>query len=63
MNANSCLIFIDGSSFLYRAFYAAKLGVYLHGLCGDLAKNDLTEYGVLASDQIRFIPYAIKTLL
>ena len=45
------------------AFYAAKLGVYLHGLCGDLAKNDLTEYGVLASDQIRFIPYAIKTLL
>ena len=44
-------------------FYAAMLGVYLHGLCGDLAKNDLTEYGVLASDQIRFIPYAIKTLL
>ncbi|WP_303961434.1 DNA polymerase I [Succinatimonas hippei] len=26
MNANSCLIFIDGSSFLYRAFYAAKRG-------------------------------------
>lgn len=44
-------------------FYAATLGVYLHGLCGDLAKNDLTEYGVLASDQIRYIPYAIKTLL
>lgn len=43
--------------------YAAKLGVYLHGLCGDIAKNDLTEYGVLASDQIRFIPYAIKSLL
>jgi len=44
-------------------FYAAKLGVYLHGLAGDLAKNDLTEYGVLASDQIRYIPFAIKTLL
>lgn len=43
-------------------FYAAKLGVYLHGLAGDLAKNDLTEYGVLASDQIRYIPFAIKTL-
>lgn len=43
--------------------YAAKLGVYLHGLCGDIAKNDLTEYGVLAYDQIRFIPYAIKSLL
>lgn len=44
-------------------YYAAKLGVYLHGLSGDIAKNDLTEYGVLASDQIRFIPYAIKKLL
>lgn len=39
---------------------AACLGVYLHGLAGDLAKNDLTEYGVLASDTIRYIPYAIK---
>lgn len=45
------------------AFDAAKLGVYLHGLCGDLAKNDLTEYGVLASDLVRYIPNAIKTLL
>ncbi|MBR6099259.1 NAD(P)H-hydrate dehydratase [bacterium] len=44
-------------------YYAAKLGVYLHGLCGDLAKNDLTEYGVLASDLIRYIPSAVKTLL
>ncbi len=44
-------------------FYASKLGVYLHGLCGDLAKNDLTEYGVLAHDLIRFIPNSIKTLL
>lgn len=44
-------------------FYAAKLGVYLHGLCGDLAKNDLTEYGVLAQDLIRYIPSSIKTLL
>ncbi len=45
------------------AFYAAKLGVYLHGLAGDLAKNDLTEYGVLALDQIRYISNSIKTLL
>ena len=43
-------------------FYAAKLGVYLHGLCGDIAKNDLTEYGVLASDLVRYIPNAIKKL-
>lgn len=44
-------------------YLAAKLGVYLHGLCGDLAKNDLTEYGVLAHDLIRYIPSSIKTLL
>lgn len=44
-------------------FYAAKLGVYLHGLAGDLAKNDLTEYGVLAHDQIRYISNAVKTIL
>ena len=44
-------------------FEAAKLGVYLHGLAGDLAKNDLTQYGVLASDLVRYIPIAIKTLL
>ncbi len=44
-------------------YYAAKLGVYLHGLCGDIAKNDLSEYGVLASDLLRYIPIAIKTLL
>ncbi len=43
-----------------KPFDAAALGVYLHGLCGDLAKNDLTAYGVLASDTIRYIPFAIK---
>lgn len=45
------------------SYYAAKLGVYLHGLCGDIAKNDLTEYGVMAHDLIRCIPYAIKSIL
>lgn len=44
-------------------YEAACLGVYLHGLTGDIAKNDLTEYGVLASDQIRYIPYAFKSLI
>lgn len=45
------------------AYYSAKLGVYLHGLCGDIAKNDLTEYGVMAHDLIRYIPYAVKSIL
>ncbi len=42
------------------SFEAAKLAVYLHGLSADIAKNDLTEYGVLASDLVRYIPYSIK---
>ncbi len=46
-----------------NAFDSAVLGVYLHGLAGDLAKNDLTEYGVLATDTVRYIPYAIKKYL
>lgn len=44
-------------------FDAAVLGVYLHGLAGDLAKNDLSAYGVLATDTIRYIPLAIKKFL
>lgn len=43
-------------------YEASCLGVYLHGLAGDLAKNDLTEYGVLATDTIRYIPCAIKKI-
>lgn len=46
-----------------QLFEATCLGVYIHGLVGDLAKNDLTEYGVLATDQIRYIPYAFKSLI
>lgn len=41
---------------------AAWAGAYLHGLCGDLAKNDLTEWSLIASDLIRFIPKALKTV-
>ena len=42
-------------------FEAAKLGVYLHGLAGELASKDLTEYSVMAKDIIEYIPDAIKT--
>lgn len=43
-----------------QPFEAACLAVYLHGLAGELASKDLTEYSVLASDLINYIPYAIK---
>lgn len=41
-------------------FDAAVLGVYLHGLCGDIAAENLTQYCVMAKDLIDFIPQAIK---
>ena len=44
-------------------FEAAKLGVYLHGKCGELATQKLTEYSVMAEDLISYIPYAIKDCL
>ena len=44
-------------------YEAAKLGVYLHGLSGEIASQDLTEYSVLAKNQIDYLPQAIKTLL
>lgn len=43
-----------------NTFEAAKLGVYLHGLCGELASKELTEYCVMANDLINYIPAAIK---
>lgn len=44
-------------------YKAAMLGVYLHGLSGDIASEDYTKYGVLASDVIEYLPFAIQSLL
>lgn len=41
-------------------FEASKLGVYLHGLAGDLAAKDKTENCLIASDIIEYLPQAIK---
>jgi NAD(P)H-hydrate epimerase len=43
-------------------FEAAKLGVFIHGLAGDLAANQLTKYAMIASDLINFLPNAFKSL-
>ena len=42
-------------------FVAAKLGVYLHGIAGDITKEQLGEYGMIASDIIDNIPLAINS--
>jgi NAD(P)H-hydrate epimerase len=40
-------------------FDAARLGVYLHGLAGDMAAAELSQEGMIASDLIRFLPKAL----
>ncbi len=44
------------------AFEAACLGVYLHGLAGDIAAERFTRRGMIASDVIHAIPDAWHTL-
>ena len=43
-------------------FEAAKLAVYLHGKTGEIASGMLSEYSVLASDLLKYIPCAIIDL-
>lgn len=46
----------------YSSKNAAILAVYLHGLAADLAVIKKTEYGLLASDIIQYIPKAFKEI-
>ena len=45
------------------AFAAAKFGVYLHGLAGDLAAKDKTQNCLIASDVIDYFSKAFKRSL
>ena len=42
---------------------SACCAVFLHGLAAEIASKTLTEYSVLASDLIKYIPYALKAVL
>lgn len=42
---------------------AAILGTYLHGLAGDMAVTDLTEYSLVAGDLIEYIPDAFRATI
>ena len=41
-------------------FEAAQLGVYLHGLAGDLARDQIGEVSLNATDLLDFLPPAIR---
>jgi ADP-dependent NAD(P)H-hydrate dehydratase len=43
-------------------FEAAQLGVYLHGLAGDLARDQIGEVSLIATDLLDFLPPAIRQL-
>ncbi len=47
----------------YSVECAAILGVYLHGLAGDLAARDKSMNSLIASDIIEFLPSAFKDLV
>lgn len=44
------------------AFKSAICGVYIHSICGLIAREKLSSYSVLASDLIDLIPLAIKKI-
>ena len=46
----------------YQQREACVLGVYLHGLAGDLAAQDLGEESLIASDIIQYLPKAFLKL-
>lgn len=53
---------ISGLLPILEEFDAARLGVYLHSLAGDLASADLCEESLIASDIIAYLPKAIRLL-
>jgi ADP-dependent NAD(P)H-hydrate dehydratase len=41
-------------------FEAAQLGVYVHGLAGDLARDQIGEVSLIATDLLDFLPPALR---
>ena len=46
----------------FAPFDAARLGVHVHGLAGDLAAQQLGQVSLIASDVIDFLPTAFQSL-
>ena len=46
----------------YKQKEACLVGMYLHGLAGDIATRELGEESLIASDLIQYLPQAFKKL-
>jgi ADP-dependent NAD(P)H-hydrate dehydratase len=44
----------------FDAFAAAQLGVHLHGLAGDFARDEIGEASLIASDLLTYLPRAFR---
>ena len=42
--------------------YTAALGCYIHAIAGEKAAKDLTSYGVIASDLLKYLPKAFSSI-
>ena len=47
----------------YSQEEACQLGVYIHGLAGDIAATQMTEIGMTSSDIITALPMAWKKIM
>ena len=47
----------------YSPFDAAHLGVFLHGLAGDIAAAEVSEYSLIASDIVNRIGFSYDRIL
>jgi NAD(P)H-hydrate epimerase len=46
----------------YKRQDACLIGMYLHGLAGDIAARELGQESLMAGDIIHYLPYAFKKL-
>ena len=47
----------------YRPEHAATIGVFIHGLAGDMAASHIGEYGMVASDIADWCGRAIRAII
>jgi NAD(P)H-hydrate epimerase len=46
----------------YKQQDACLIGMYLHGLAGDIAAREIGEESLVASDLVQYLPQAFKRL-